>query len=199
MVLLAAYFAVGLLFAFFIFVPVFEWLLHRHTMHTERTWWLFNGLYRLHDRTHHIIFDHDIHYTKTELAIGRAPSLKEGLSFNGWFMIGIISLHAAIFVIGLIPLVFFLGWVTVAVIFCGLLTGSAAFCFLQIKFHYWYHVADGFGYRVLSQLPLAGPYFLYMAQHHRKHHEDTSGFLNTLVPTVDLTIYWWRRLVSAIA
>lgn len=188
------FFITGFLIAFLIFVPAFEWLLHRHTMHTEKKCWLFNDLYRLHDKTHHIIFDHANFYTKKESDIQRAPSLREGLSFNGYFMIGIIAIHGSMYIIGLIPLIFFLGWIPVVVLLCGLLSGSGAFGFLQIKFHYWYHAADGFGYRVLAQLPLAGRYFLYMVEHHRKHHEDTSRYLNTLVPTVDLTIGYLQRL-----
>jgi len=187
-------FVIGFLFAFAIFVPSFEWLLHRHTMHTEKTWWLFKDLYRLHDQTHHIAYDYNEHYTKPEAAMRQAPSLMEGLSFNGWFMVGIVGIHGVFYLLGLLPFAFFIDWKILVITLFGALAGSGAFGFLQIKFHYWYHADDGFGYKTLARLPIAGQYFLYMCKHHRLHHEDTSNNLNTLVPTVDLAISWLRRL-----
>ncbi len=195
MFLIAVSMLAGFTISFFILVPTFEWLLHRHTMHTEKRCWVFNGLYRLHDKTHHKAYDHHEHYTKRELAMRRAPSLMEGLSFNGWFMFGIIALHGVGYLLLLIPFMRSVPWTLLAAIFIGLITGSGVFGFLQIKFHYWYHAADGFGYRILTQLPMVKLYFLYMCEHHREHHKDTLKNLNTLVPTVDLVIYWWNKLL----
>lgn len=188
------YFTSSFLLAFFILVPLFEWLMHRHTMHTKRHWKLFADLFRYHDRVHHIAFDSYKRYTMPEQQLRRRPKLMEGLSFNGWFMLGLVGIHAGVYLLALLPLLPWVHWPVLLMIFLGLVSGSAAFGPLQIKYHYWYHAQDGFGYRVIAKLPIIGHYFRYVAEHHRKHHEDTTRYLNTLVPTIDLLIAWWRKL-----
>lgn len=180
--------------AFFILVPGFEWLMHRHTMHTERGLELFYNLFRYHDQIHHKIFDYGRHYTMLESDLRKFPQRLAGLSFDGWFMFGIVGIHAGLYLLALAPLALWIEPTTLGLVFLGLVSGSVAFGFLQIKYHYWYHAQDGFGYRVIAKLPIVGPYFLHLAHHHRKHHKDTSRCLNTLIPTTDYLLDIWRLI-----
>jgi hypothetical protein len=159
----AAAFVAGIVYSSF-----FEWVLHRHIMHSKR---FLSYPHRAHELEHHGIFKADATYFLAgEL---HEPGDEKHLTFAWWNAPLLIFLHAPIFA----GFFFLLGvWGLI-----GVLAAMISYYFLYEYLHYCMHVPRQ---RWLERTW----FFAFIQRHHRLHHVYYYRNLNVVLPIADLVL-----------
>ncbi len=153
-------------FLWFAYGSYFEWMFHKHLFHSPK---LIPATYKAHAITHHGMYSRGDRYDSP------APDDPDGKHIMmDWFAL-------PLFLAANFPIVWGVQYITGMPMIWGGLAAIAVYYMAYEWSHFVMHVPRG---RWIERTRV----FLFLNDHHRRHHIDDTKNLNVVFPLADLTL-----------